>query len=119
MLVVLGDEPVDVVGVPDGGADPEQATREAEAATDAVLGGLLAGLADGSSGVLLAAPTASGASGVVSRLREDGAPSGVATLDGVETVAGQVSVPLALRRVLDGTVGASGASGSDGAVPLG
>ena len=126
LLVVLGDEPADVVLPPEERAagalseegDVEADVEAAETATDAVLSGLLVGLGDGASGVLLAGSAASGADGALARLREDGRLGGVSTLDGVDTEVGQVSAPLALRRLLDGSAGSYGASGADGAVPV-
>lgn len=117
VLVVLGDEPVDVVLPPEDRTSAD--VEELEASTDAILAGLLDGLRDGSAGVLLAASAASGADGTLSRLRENGGPAGVSTLDGVDTEVGQVSVPLGLQRALRGRTGAYGAAGADGAVPLG
>ncbi len=122
VLFVLGDEPVDVVLSPDdagAGPDAESDVEEVESATDVILAGLLTGVREGSAGVMLAGSTASGVNGALARLREDDRLARVSTLDGVETQAGQVSVPLALERALAGTSGAYGASGADGAVPLG
>lgn len=122
VLVVLGDDPVDVVLPPADRATGEVSADDVattEAATDAVLVGLLAGLRRDAAGVLLAGSSASGADGALSRVREDDQLADVTTLDGVETTVGQVSVALALSRALDGAVGDHGASGPDGAVPLG
>ena len=46
-------------------------------------------------------------------------PPQVATVDGVETAAGQVTTVLALARAIETDGGAFGASGADGPVPLG
>ncbi len=115
VLVVLGEEPADVVLE---GAQADADAAELEAATDAILSGLLTGLGDGSVGVVLAGSTASGVDGALARLRQEERLDRVSTLDGVETQVGQVSVPLALGRALAGSFGAYGGSGSDGAVPL-
>ncbi|NYG56008.1 copper transporter [Nocardioides perillae] len=114
-----------------GGADPEPAeatdtdttdstdTAEAAAAGDAILTGLLAGLRQGAAGVALVGTTEAGAEGRLGRVRQDDALVDVTTVDGAETVVGQVTTVLALARALDGTAGDFGASGADGAVPLG
>jgi hypothetical protein len=41
------------------------------------------------------------------------------TVDGIETTIGQVTAVLVMQAVVSGTTGSYGASGSDGAVPLG
>lgn len=101
VLVVLGDEPGDSV------------------AGDAILAGLLDGMATGAAGVVVAADSASGESGQLQRIREESVGSRVASVDGVEAAAGQVTGVLALIRALGGDTGQFGGSGSDGAVPLG
>jgi len=97
VLVVLGDE-----------ADPD------------ILAGLLSGLAQGSTGVVVAGDTATGRpGGALEQLRADPVGEELATVDGTDTPLGQVTSVLALARQLDGTGGAFGASGAEGAVPLG
>ena len=105
VLVVHGGEPA-------GG-------EEQAAAADAILTGLLAGLRGGAAGVVLATDLSSGVDGQLARIRDDGALTDVATVDGVDTVMGQVAAVLALARALRGEVGDFGASGADGALPLG
>jgi hypothetical protein len=83
---------------------------------DDVLSGLVAGLAARSVGVVTAGPTE--APDLVA-LRTSPAAADVATVDGTETGLGRVAATLALIRSLDTQGGAFGASGSDGAVPLG
>lgn len=107
VLVVLGDEPP-----AEGG--------------DAILGGLLEGLASPARGVVAVGTLADGTAasgdqqgGQLTRLREQGLSDQVATVDGVDTAAGRVSAVLALARSLEQTGGAFGASGADGAAPLG
>lgn len=97
VLVVLGDD-----------ADPD------------VLAGLLEGLARTSSGVVVAGDSASGRpGGDLALLRSDPVGAEVATVDAVDTPVGQVTAVLALVRQLFGTGGSFGASGAEGAVPLG
>jgi hypothetical protein len=103
VLVVMGEEP----------------TAETQAGSDAILAGLVSGLRAGAAGVVLAGDTGAGASGQLSRVREDAALEEVATVDGVETTVGQVTAVLALGRTLEAPAGDYGASGADGAVPLG
>ncbi len=86
---------------------------------DAILSGLVAGLASKATGVVVAGDTDSGASGDLSGLRTEPGAKAVATVDGVETALGQVTTVLALTRSLETPGGSFGASGSDGAVPLG
>lgn len=105
VLVVHGDEPA-------GG-------EAGAAAADAILTGLLAGIGEGAAGVVLAADTASGMEGQLARVRDEQALAAVTTVDGADTVVGQVTTVLALGRALAGTAGDFGASGADGAVPLG
>lgn len=104
-LVVLGDD----------AARGAAAQRSA----DAVVGDLLAGLRSGAVGVVAAGTTASGDGGQLARLRRDGALAEVTTVDGAERVLGQVTAALALARARTGAAGSFGASGADGAVPLG
>lgn len=108
-----------VVGGTGTGTGSAGAEESDEVATDAILGGLLTGLRRSATGVVLAGTTASGAEGTLGRLRAEDALGEVSTVDGVETVVGQVSAVLALGRALEGEAGDFGASGADGAVPLG
>lgn len=81
---------------------------------DAIVGGLVQGLAAQAHGVVVAGRTRSGD---ITSLRDQ--KSVVATVDGVETTAGRVAAVLALVRQITGGGGSFGASGIDGAVPLG
>jgi hypothetical protein len=85
---------------------------------DDVLAGLLAGLAARSVGVVAAGDTAAG-SGDLAGLRTSPLAESVATVDGAERDLGRVTAVLALIRALKTPGGSFGASGSDGAVPLG
>jgi hypothetical protein len=96
VLVVLGDE-----------------------SDDAILSGLMTGLAGKAAGVVVAGDTESGASGDLKALRGEDVVDDVATVDGVDTGIGQVTAVLALARSIRVQGGSFGASGSDGAVPLG
>ena len=86
---------------------------------DAILSGLLSGLAAKATGVVVAGDAASGVDGDLRALREEPVADDVTTIDGVDVVVGQVTAVLALARSLEVSGGAFGASGSDGAVPLG
>ncbi|WP_210651784.1 copper transporter [Nocardioides sp. SYSU D00065] len=86
---------------------------------DAVLAGLAGGLAAQSVGVVVAGVTADGEAGQLGRLRGDPASATVASVDGIDTEAGRVATVFALQRSLTTPGGSFGASGSDGAVPLG
>jgi hypothetical protein len=86
---------------------------------DDVLAGLTAGLAAKALGVVVAGDTASGADGDLAALRSSALAGDVATVDGAERALGQTTATLALIRALGTKGGAFGASGSDGAVPLG
>jgi hypothetical protein len=86
---------------------------------DAILAGLVTGLADRATGVVVAGDTASGASGDLKALRGEELADEVATVDGVDTGIGRVTAALALARSVRVQGGSFGASGSDGAVPLG
>jgi hypothetical protein len=81
---------------------------------DAIVGGLVEGIAAQAHGVVVAGRSRSAD---IAALRERKAPA--ATVDGVETAAGRVSAVLALVRQVGGGGGSFGASGIDGAVPLG
>lgn len=99
VLAVLGDE---VTG--DG--------------ADEIVGGLVRGFTARAVGVVVAQTTSNG-SDQLDRLREEEALGSATSVDGVETVAGQVATVAALVRALDTQGGAFGATGSDGTVPLG
>jgi len=99
VLVVLGDE---VDG--EGG--------------DALLAALLNGLASSAVGVVVADEDGSDGS-QLARLRADGALTGLTTVDGVGAATGQVAATMGLIRELAADGGAFGASGADGAIPLG
>ena len=62
---------------------------------------------------------ADGGSGQLGRLRTHPAAASVASLDGIDTVAGQLATVMVLQRALTTPGGSFGASGADGAVPLG
>ena len=68
---------------------------------------------------MVAGDTTSGISGDLKALRGEDLVDEVATVDGVDTGIGQVTAALALARSIRVQGGAFGASGSDGAVPLG
>lgn len=85
----------------------------------AILSGLLSGLSATATGVVVAGDTASGATGDLHGLRAEPVADKVATVDGAESAVGQVTTVLALARSLKVQGGSFGASGSDGAVPLG
>ncbi|GAB3030570.1 hypothetical protein GCM10011376_37320 [Nocardioides flavus (ex Wang et al. 2016)] len=87
--------------------------------SDAILAGLAKGLAAQSVGVVLAGTTADGDAGQLGRFRADPAAAEVASLDGIDTVAGRVATILTLQRSLTTRGGAFGASGADGPLPLG
>lgn len=111
----------ELVASPKG--DPERAPLvlvvTGEDVDDDILAGLLAGLASRAVGVVAVGDAASGLEGDLSALRASPLAAEVATVDGAETPVGQVAAMLALIRSLDTTGGAFGASGSDGALPLG
>ena len=86
---------------------------------DAILSGLVAGLAARATGVVVAGDAQSGTSGDLKQLRAEPVADEVATVDGVEAPLGQVTSVLAVARSLTVQGGAFGASGSDGTVPLG
>lgn len=85
---------------------------------DAILSGLVTGLAARASGVVVAGTAASGVSGDLKALRGQDLGE-VATVDGADSEVGQVTTVLALARSLEVPGGSFGASGADGAVPLG
>ncbi|WP_153337237.1 MULTISPECIES: copper transporter [unclassified Nocardioides] len=84
-----------------------------------VLAGLVSGLATTATGVVVAGDSGAATSGDLADLREDPAATQVTTVDGIETVLGQVTAVLALVREIDGTGGSFGAAGEAGPVPLG
>lgn len=86
---------------------------------DTILAGLVAGLSRTAAGVVVAGTTADGGSGQLGRLRGEPVAAEVTTVDGIDTMAGRVATVLALARALGARGGAFGASGADGAVPLG
>jgi Copper transport outer membrane protein, MctB len=100
VLVVLGEEPA-----VEGG--------------DAILAGIVTGLSRAATGVVVVGDTADGGEGQLGRLRAEPVSAEVATVDGVETTAGQVTSVIALGRALGTRGGSFGASGADGPVPLG
>jgi len=85
----------------------------------AILSGLFSGIDAVASGVVVAGLTDSGAAGDLRALRAEPVADHVATVDGAESAVGQVTTVLALARSLKVPGGSFGASGSDGAVPLG
>lgn len=88
-------------------------------ADDAILSGVLSGLAAKAAGVVVVGDTRSGLAGGLKDLRREPVADQVATVDGADAPLGQVTAVLALARSLKDPGGSFGASGSDGAVPLG
>jgi len=86
---------------------------------DAVLAGLAEGLAAQATGVVVAGTLQDGGSGQLGRLRADPAAAAVASVDGIDTLAGRATTIVALQRSLSTAGGSFGASGADGPVPLG
>jgi hypothetical protein len=86
--------------------------------TDAILSGLLTGLARQAVGVVVTGTTADGDGGQLARLRSEAVASDVTTVDGIDVAAGRTAGILALSRALETKGGAFGASGADGPVPL-
>jgi hypothetical protein len=88
-------------------------------AQGAIQVGLSLGMRTRAGGMVLLGDSASGREGLLTELRRDELVSAtMSTVDGGETVLGQVTAMLALIASLDGTVGSYGASGSDGAPPI-
>lgn len=87
--------------------------------SDAVLAGLVEGLAAQATGVVVAGTLQDGGTGQLQRLRADPAAAAVASVDGIDTSAGRVATIMTLQRSLTTPGGSFGASGADGAVPLG
>lgn len=82
----------------------------------AIADGFVTGLAAGARGVVAVAPSKDP---VLAGLADDGVTKRVTTVDGSETAAGRIAAVLGLERAWTTRGGAFGASGSDGAVPLG
>jgi hypothetical protein len=87
-------------------------------ATQAILSGLVNGVATNATGVVVTGDEESAEDGELAALRESDLAATVSTVDGVETVIGRVTTVLALVSVVSGTAGAYGASGADGPVPI-
>ncbi len=98
--------------------DHDLAVDEVRSLT-AIYSELVTGLRANAAGVVLLGDTGSGDDGLLAGLRgEPEVTSAVASVDGGDTVVGQVTALLAVIAALEGSVGAFGASGSDGVVPL-
>lgn len=98
VLVVLGDE------------DPEDGV-------DKIMGGLVTGMARGSNGVVVTAPTDST---LLDQVRDNAeVTSTVSTVDSVQTRSGQLAAVLALSAEATGGPGSYGVHGKDGAIPRG
>ena len=92
--------------------------EDTDPAEDPIYAGVIEGLAARAGAVTVAATAADGEDGRLSRLRAQPVAAAVATVDGVDTAAGQVTTVLALTE-WPATRGRSyGASGADGAVGL-
>ena len=87
--------------------------------SDAILAGLAKGLAAQAAGVVVAGTVPDGGTGQLGRFRADPAAAGVASVDGIDTPSGRLATIMTLQRSLTTPGGSFGASGSDGAVPLG
>ena len=87
--------------------------------SDAILAGLAKGLAAQAAGLVVAGTLPDGGTGQLGRFRADPAAAGVGSVDGVETPSGRLATIMTLQRALTTPGGSFGASGSDGAVPLG
>lgn len=94
-------------------------TDASDEGSDAVLAGISEGLAAQATGVVVAGTLLDGGTGQLGRLRADPAAAVVASVDGIDTEAGRVATILALQRSLGTPGGSFGASGADGALPLG
>jgi hypothetical protein len=107
-----------LLGVPQGGPQtaPLLLVVLGTPVDPAIAGGLLTGLAAGSRGVVAVAPTKDA---TLAGLAADAVTKHVMTVDGSETAAGRVAAVLGLIRAWRTPGGAFGASGADGAVPLG
>lgn len=82
----------------------------------AIADGFVSGLAAGSRGVVAVAPSRDP---ILAGMAADGVTKRVTTVDGSETAAGRIAAVLGLERAWTTRGGAFGASGADGAVPLG
>ncbi len=98
---------------------PGQDDAEPSLATRTVLSGVASGIAHTAAGVVVVGDAGSAADGELAALRESDLTGAVSTVDGIETIIGQVTAVLAMQAIFLGTTGSYGASGSDGAVPLG
>ena len=87
--------------------------------SDAILAGLAKGLAAQAAGVVVAGTVPDGGTGQLGRFRADPAAAGVASVDGIDTPSGRLATIMTLQRSLTTPGGSFGASGSDGAAPLG
>jgi Copper transport outer membrane protein, MctB len=108
----------DLVTLPEGGTStaPLVLVVFGDPVDQTMADGLVDGLAHGARGVVAVAPTGDV---VLAGLHADGITRHVTTVDGSETSAGRVAAVLGLVRAWTKQGGAFGASGSDGAVPLG
>jgi hypothetical protein len=106
--------PLVVIVLPPGqeGAEPSLSTRT-------ILSGLASGIAHNAAGVVVVGDEDSADDGELAALRESEVTGSISTVDGIETTIGQVTAVLAMQAIFLGTTGSFGASGSDGAVPLG
>jgi len=82
---------------------------------DPIYAGLVTGLASHAAGVVV---VSGGDTGTLERLREDPAAEQVATVDGADGAAGQVTTVLTLTQWPASKGGSFGAAGTDGAVGL-
>lgn len=89
-----------------------------DAAATSLLAGLTEGLGSAALGEVVVGTTASGDDGDLALLRGEDT-EGFSTVDGGDTLVGQVTTVLALAAALEGTLGSYGADGADGAVPVG
>ena len=87
--------------------------------TRTILSGLASGIAHNAAGVVVVGDADSADDGELAALRESELVGPISTIDGIETTIGQVTAVLSMMAVFQGTTGSYGASGSDGAVPLG
>jgi Copper transport outer membrane protein, MctB len=93
--------------------------KDTDAEQDPIYEGLLTGLSRQAAAVTVASDATDGVDGRLARLRETPVAAAVATVDGVDRATGQVTAVLALAQWPTTKGGSFGASGSDGAVPLG
>ena len=94
-------------------------TDAGDEGSDAVLAGIAEGVAAQATGVVVAGTLLDGGEGQLGRLRADPAAAVVASVDGIDTVGGRVATIFALQRSVGTAGGSFGASGADGALPLG